>query len=86
MKAASENYKGIEYIQISSLPTEQQKHILKTINKKLVITILKGDTLLNDCVQYQHYLMWHETIFKLAASEKPDEVRMPQQEITLAFQ
>lgn len=63
MKAAAESYKGIHYIQISSLPLIQKNEILKSLNSKLIIKILKNDHLLRDCVQYQHYEFWYENIF-----------------------
>lgn len=64
MKVASEIYKGIHYIQISSLPQSQRNEILKSLNQRLVIKILKGESILHDCVQYQHYEFWFENIFK----------------------
>jgi hypothetical protein len=63
MLAASENYKGIKFIRISSLPSEQRNQIWKSLNPDIVIKILKGETLLADCVQYKHYLSWYENIF-----------------------
>jgi hypothetical protein len=63
MRAGPENYKGISYIRISSLPAEQRKNIYHSINHDLVIHILRGDELLNDCLQYQHYSSWYENVF-----------------------
>jgi hypothetical protein len=73
MKAAAESYKGIHYIQISSLPINQRDVILKSLNSKLVIKILKNDHLLRDCVQYQHYEFWYDNIFSntLVTEEQP---------------
>lgn len=60
MLAASENYKGIKFVRISSLPVDQKNLIWKSINHDSIIKILSGDTLMNDCVQYQHYVIWYE--------------------------
>jgi len=60
MLVASENYKGIKFVRISSLPIDQKNQIWKTINHNSIIKILRGDTLLNDCVQYTHYIAWYE--------------------------
>lgn len=60
MLVASENYKGIKFIRISSLPADQKNQIWKSINHRAIIKILKGDTLLNDCVQYKHYVIWYK--------------------------
>jgi hypothetical protein len=60
MLVASENYKGIKFVRVSSLPLDQKNQIWRTINHKAIIKILKGDTLMNDCVQYNHYVTWYE--------------------------
>ncbi len=86
MRAAPENYKGIEYIQISSLPAEQQKSIYQSINHRSIINILKEDALLNDCLQYQHYVSWHETIFKSNVQGKQVERQVSTPVLTLAFE
>ena len=63
MLAASENYKGIKFVRISSLPLDQKNLIRKSINRREIIKILKEDTLLNDCVQYEHYVTWYKDNF-----------------------
>lgn len=85
MRTSSENYKGIEYVQISSLPTAQKNVIWKSINLNLIITILKEDALLNDCLQYQHYLAWYENAFKLPTYKKPVEEEVAAHELVFAF-
>lgn len=70
MRVQSEIYKGIEYIRISSLPIDQKNHIYKSLNHKLIINILKDESLLNDCLQYQHYIIWYENIYKTAVEAK----------------
>ena len=74
MKVAAENYKGIKYVRISSLPTEQKSNIWKTINHNLVIKILMGDSLLNDCLQYEHYLAWYENAYVADLKSKSIEI------------
>jgi len=86
MRIASEIYKGIEYIRISSLPTDQKEHLYKSLNHKLIINILKDESLLNDCLQYQHYITWHENIYKSAAEGKSNEVSAKSPILTLAFE
>ncbi len=85
MRAAPENYKGIAYIQISSLPAEQRKSIYQSINSRSIIHILKDDALLSDCLQYQHYVLWFETIFKPAVQEKQIELPASPKLLSLAF-
>ena len=85
MRATSENYKGIEYIRISSLPIDQKKYLYKSLNHKLIINILKDDSLMNDCLQYQHYATWYENIYKTETEGKSIEVSTQSPVLTLAF-
>jgi hypothetical protein len=74
MLAASENYKGIKFVRISSLPVDQKNQIWKSINDKAIIKILQGDTLLNDCVQYKHYVIWYENKYSPVEGTKTIQV------------
>lgn len=58
MRTASEIYKGIEFIRISSLPEEQKSAIWTSFDQEKIIKILKVDALLNDCILYRDYLDW----------------------------
>jgi hypothetical protein len=60
MKINAENYKGIEFVGISSLASEEKNQIWNTIQRDKIIKILRGNELLNDCIQYQDYMSWHE--------------------------
>jgi hypothetical protein len=85
MRASSENYKGIEYIRISSLPMIQKDYIYKSINQKLIINILKDNSLMNDCIQYQHYIIWYENIYKMMLEERKAESLSNSGALALAF-
>ncbi|MBS1557883.1 MAG: hypothetical protein JST69_04070 [Bacteroidetes bacterium] len=64
MKVPAEYFKGIEYVQISSLPKEQKQFICESISYKSIITILKEKELITNCLQYQHYLSWYENVYR----------------------
>jgi hypothetical protein len=85
MKISSENYKGIEYVRISSLPADQKKNIYNSLNHKLIINILKDNSLMNDCLQYQHYITWYENIHKAITQERMVEVPFNSPALTFAF-
>jgi hypothetical protein len=51
-------YKGIEYIQLSALPTAQAESLKQTLNKRTLIKILMDDVILHDCVLYSAYEKW----------------------------
>lgn len=68
MKVLSEVYKGIEYVRISSLQSEEKNIIWQTLDREKIIKILRDNELLNDCIQYQDYLSWREE-FRSAAHQ-----------------
>ncbi len=74
MLMASELYKGIKFVRISSLPLDQKNQILQSINPENIIKILHNDILLNDCVQYKHYEAWYKNIFAPFKTVTPTEV------------
>jgi hypothetical protein len=60
MKITSESYKGIEFVRISSLTNEDKSKIWQTIQRDKIIKILRGNELLNDCIQYDDYVSWYQ--------------------------
>ncbi len=58
MGAAAENFKGIEFVRISSLPEEQKIQIWQTFEHHKIIKIVRDKALLNDCILYQDYVSW----------------------------
>lgn len=57
-------YKGIEFIQLADLPTDQQVSIREWASNDQIIKILKNDSLLTDCVQYKDYKYWFENVLQ----------------------
>jgi hypothetical protein len=53
-----ENFKGIEFVRISSLPAEQKEKIWQSFQPDKIIKIVKDTTLLNDCILYNDYVSW----------------------------
>lgn len=51
-------YKGIEYVQLSSLPAIQAESLKHTLNERTLIKILMDDEILSDCVLYSAYEKW----------------------------
>lgn len=85
MKVQSTIYKGIEYIQVSTLPSEQREKLLNTINKGLLIKILVDGKMISNCLQFKDYEAWFEGVYKKpdnkagkpAKKEKRDETSNP---------
>ena len=58
MLVEPEHYKGLVYVRISSLPPEQQNQIRDSYSQEKIIKILKNDSLINDCILYDDYVIW----------------------------
>ena len=84
MKVNVENYRGIEFVRISSLPADQKEMIWHSLNTQKVIKILRDNELLNDCIQYGVYLDWYRQMYskRMQKDELPFELS---QEFKLAF-
>ena len=70
MKVNSTIYKGIEYIQVNTLPPDQKEKLLQTINHDLFIKILVDETLIGNCLMFKDYEIWFDNIYK--PQVKPD--------------
>ena len=57
-KAMAENFKGIEFVRISSLPQDQKEKIWQSFQQDKIIKIVKDHALMNDCILYNDYLSW----------------------------
>ena len=64
MRTQSENYKGIEFVRISTLPEDQKQLIWTSLKRDKIIKILKTDCLLNDCIQLRDYEAWYSENYK----------------------
>lgn len=63
MKVKSSVYKGIEYIQINTLPADQKLKLMETLNSELLIKILADGKLIGNCIQFKDYEFWFDNIF-----------------------
>ena len=64
MRTPAENYKGIEFVRISTLPEDQKQLIWTSLKRDKIIKILKSDCLLNDCIQLRDYEAWYSENYK----------------------
>ncbi|HEY5747517.1 MAG TPA: hypothetical protein VIU12_15665 [Chryseolinea sp.] len=72
MKVKSTIYKGIEYVQINTLPKEQMDSLMKTINRELLIKILIDDKLVGNCLQFKDYESWFDLVY---SSDRPIAIK-----------
>lgn len=79
MKVNSKIYKGIEYIQLTDLPQEQQALIVQNLDEDFFIKILVESSVISQCIQYKDYVMWFETVYggEVSAVESAESVPSP---------
>ena len=58
MGTTIENFKGIAFVRISSMPKEQQERVWNSFEKEKIIKIIKDQALMNDCILYTDYASW----------------------------
>jgi hypothetical protein len=64
MKVNSTVYKGIEFVEISALPSDQKTSLLQSINPDLLIKILVDGKLMPRCLQYKDYEEWYDNSYR----------------------
>ena len=75
MKVNSTVYKGIEFVEISSLPNEQKTSLLQSVSPDLLIKILVDGKLRSRCIQYKDYEEWYDNSYRpLNKGSKETEV------------
>ncbi len=84
MRAVAENYKGIEFVRISSLSEAQKNIFWQSFDKNKIIKILKNNSLLNDCIQYHDYTEWLNKNFKQEIAPSQPSVALPHQVLKVA--
>lgn len=78
MKISSRIYKGIEYIQLSDLPADQQQQITTALEHSF-IKILIDKSIINNCIQYRDYESWFDAAYPAEKSATKDEQSAKQQ-------
>ena len=63
MKVKAKVYKGIEFINVGELPTNQQL-LLQHNREPERIKILVDGKVVENCVQYNDYVKWYSSVYK----------------------
>lgn len=61
MRKPVENFRGIEFVRISSLSKEQQGQVWDSFDHDKIIKIMKDKSLMNDCILYADFQKWEAT-------------------------
>ena len=62
-KQPEEVYRGIHYVRVSDLPSDQQPLFSEWLPSDQVIKIMIHKKIYEDCVQYHHYEHWFDNIY-----------------------
>ena len=62
MKAKAIAYRGIEFINISDLPANQQLLLLHAQEPERIKILMDGK-ILENCIQYREYGVWYATVY-----------------------
>jgi hypothetical protein len=69
MKVKAEIFKGIEFVQINSLPEEQRIKFVENLNRNILIKILIDGKIVSNCVQYSEYEMWFDKTYQTSPAK-----------------
>lgn len=62
-KESEEIFKGIHFIRVGNLPTEQQEFFKEWLPGDQLIKIMIEKKIFPDCVQYHHYNHWYDHVY-----------------------
>ena len=68
-----EQFRGIQFVRISSMSKDQQEQVWNSFDREKIIKIVKEQSLLNDCILFTDFTAWQ------ADQRKPAIVLTPSQ-------
>jgi hypothetical protein len=68
-----EQFRGIQFVRISSMSKDQQEQVWNSFDRDKIIKIVKEQSLLNDCILFSDFTAWQ------ANSPKPTVEHIPNQ-------
>ena len=74
MLAKPEQYKGISFVRISSLPGRQKTALKENYSRERVVKIIRDNSLLNDCIIYDDYVKWYNEFIETLERNEMMEV------------
>jgi adenosyl cobinamide kinase/adenosyl cobinamide phosphate guanylyltransferase len=83
MAMTIENFRGIEFVRISSMPKEQQEKVWNSFEKERIIKIIKDKALMNDCILYKDFTVWQSKQLSAAPQKSQSSQNSNSQVATL---
>ncbi len=62
-KLSSQVHKGIHYIKLADLSKGQREAFEKWLDKEHIISIMIENSIVKDCVQFNEYDYWFESVY-----------------------
>jgi hypothetical protein len=53
-----EQFRGIQFVRISSMSKDQQEQVWNSFDREKIIKIVKDESLLNDCILFTDFTTW----------------------------
>lgn len=86
MRKPVENFRGIEFVRISSLSQEQQQQVWASFDQEKIIKIMKDQALMNDCILYTDFVKWEASNISLVPKSQPKPAPVQHELRKLAFE
>ena len=68
-----EQFRGIQFVRISSMSKDQQEQVWNSFDREKIIKIVKEQSLLNDCILFSDFTEWQADTPKPAIVLAPSE-------------
>ena len=81
-----EQFRGIQFVRISSMSKAQQEQVWDSFDQEKIIKIIKDEALMNDCILYSDYAAWQSGLPKPSVVSEPSKPAFPAVVGKLAFE
>jgi len=80
-KSVAKTFKGIEFVQISELPSDQAAELKNwAVGRDVIIKILVNNKIHEDCMLFNRYSEWYEVYRK--SNKKPSSINQEERVIS----
>lgn len=81
-----EQFRGIQFVRISSMSKDQQEQVFNSFDHEKIIKIVKDQSLLNDCILFTDFAAWQADQRQPGIALSPSKPAYPAPIGKLAFE
>lgn len=81
-----EEFRGIQFVRISSMSKDQQEQVWNSFDREKIIKIVKEQSLLNDCILFSDFTAWQADQPQPGVAQTPTKPVYPAAIGKLAFE